>query len=74
MNPHFVINGIEYKARLGFKAFKYGRVQVAYCEMLHPELAEPVGMEENRKICLQWIVRMGWIIPPAIVWLIMTIL
>lgn len=74
MNPHFVLNGIEYVAQLRYRPLKYGRVQYAYCEMLHPELAEPVGMDEKRKICLQWIVRMSWMIPPVIVFLIMTIL
>ena len=73
LNPHFVLNGIEYKAQLRFRAFKYGRVQFAYCEMLYPELAEPIGMDENRKICLQWIVRLGVFIVPAIVFLIITI-
>ena len=74
MNPHFVLNGIEYVAQLRYRPLKYCRVQYAYCEMLHPELAEPVGMDEKRKICLQWIVRMSWMIPPVIVFLIMTIL
>ena len=74
MYPEFVLNGIEYKAHLGLKRGKYGVIQHAYCEMVHPELAEPIGMNESRKICLQWIIRMSWMIPPAIVWLIMTIL
>jgi len=30
-------------------------------------------MDENRKICLQWIVRLGVFIVPAIVFLIITI-
>ena len=61
MEPHFVLNGIEYRAKLWTRAYRYGVIQRADCMMLHPELAEPVGVEENRKIFMQWSIRLGFV-------------
>lgn len=68
MYPQFVLNGVEYKAQLGDRVMKVsGKFniihQTAHCEMLHPELAEPIGIPERRKKILQWIVRYWlWIV------------
>ena len=72
MNPHFVLNGIEYQAIQVVRMWKHG-VQMVYCNMLHPELAEPVGVEENRKIFMQWSIRL-WPVWIAVIILLIGIL
>lgn len=64
IEPHFVLNGVEYKAKLWTRASRYGMHQRAHCMMIHPELVEPVGIEEKRKIFMQWTIRLGviWIL------------
>lgn len=76
MEPHFVLNGIEYKAKLfnGGSSYGYATHQGAYCEMLYPELAEPVGIEGKRKTCLQLLVRFGPISIVVMVWVIIALL
>ena len=49
MYPEFLYNGVEYKAHRIITRFG----PIIHCEMVHPELVEPVGMHEKRKIFLQ---------------------
>lgn len=49
MYPEFIYNGVEYKAHRVVTRFG----PIIHCEMVHPELAEPAGMQENRKMILQ---------------------
>lgn len=52
--PEFLWNGVEYSAmRINGR---YG--PVVHCEMIHPEEAEPVGMEEKRKEKLRFLVKL----------------
>lgn len=76
IEPQFVLNGIEYKAQLFTRGGLYGYAvhQGACCMMIHPELAEPVGIEEKRKIFMQWTIRLGVIWMPAIIFLIIILL
>lgn len=52
MYPEFILNGVEYSAmRIG------GRWHEVYCEMLHPELAEPKNVIGKKKRIFQIVAR-----------------
>ena len=74
MEPHFVLNGVEYKAKLWTRGYRWGVIQRARCTMLHSELAEPLGVEEKRKIIMQWAIRFNVFWVPVIIALIMLLL
>lgn len=52
MYPEFILNGVEYSAmRIS------GRWHQVYCEMIHPELAEPENVTGKRKRIFQIVAR-----------------
>ncbi len=61
MYPEFILNGVEYSAmRIS------GRWHTVYCEMLHPELAEPENVKGKKKRIFQIVARCIPFIAPSL--------
>lgn len=53
MYPEFIYNGVEYKA---YRTISRYRTQI-HCELKHPDLAEPAGINGKKKVVLQMVAK-----------------
>lgn len=67
MYPEFLYNGVEYKAHRITTRFG----PIIHCEIVHPELVEPVGMHEMRKMVLQKVANYLPFVLLAAIWLLL---